>query len=80
MDSRRSAERLTPLPADGGAETRARRGLGLLAMGYPAEAAAELNGLIAESQDPRFLFRRSDPPGRHAVAGAFWLCHRVGGW
>ncbi len=38
-------------------DPRVRRGLGLAALGLPAEAEAEFNGLIAESRDGWFLFR-----------------------
>lgn len=40
--------------------TRIQRGLGLLALGYRAEAAAELNAVIAESQDARGLYRLAE--------------------
>ena len=38
-------------------QPRVRRGLGFLALGMTAEANAELNGLIKESTDGRFLFQ-----------------------
>ncbi len=51
----------TPTPSsDTDMEKRVRRGLGFLALGMRREAAAELDGLIAESQDTAFLLRLAE--------------------
>ncbi len=47
----------TPPSVDVAQNTRVRRGLGLLALGLPAESQAEFDGLIEESQNGRFLFQ-----------------------
>jgi soluble lytic murein transglycosylase-like protein len=46
-----------PSDPDPAAEVRARRGLAFAALDMRAEAQAELNAVIAESDDPRFLLR-----------------------
>lgn len=47
-----------PAPSD--ADKRVGRGLGFLALGLRAEAAAEMDALISESQDPGFLLRLAE--------------------
>lgn len=55
----------TASEAGSDAQARLRRGLGLLALGRPAEASAEFNALIAESTDGRFLFQLAETLGQN---------------
>ena len=49
---------------------RVRRGLGFLALGLTAEANAELNGLIKETTDGRFLFQLAQVLAEREVWGS----------
>ncbi len=51
-------------------QPRVRRGLGLLALGLTAEANAELNGLIKETADARFLFQLAQVLAESEVWGS----------
>ena len=51
-------------------QPRVRRGLGFLALGLTAEANAELNGLIKESTDGRFLFQLAQVLAEREVWGS----------
>ena len=51
-------------------QPRVRRGLGLLALGLTAEANAELNGLVKETADARFLFQLAQVLAESEVWGS----------